>query len=121
MGINMVSRFLLWVCTVLNAGIIHAFSAQNGETSGSLSGGITGWILSLFPAYENMALQSSCSFTIRCRIFCEAWPTDLYFFALVFLLPCLLKAMALNTQITARQKVLAFAALYTAGTRRQLC
>ena len=42
------SIFLTLIPVVAIMGMIYGFSAQNGESSGALSGRITGWILSVF-------------------------------------------------------------------------
>lgn len=49
---------LTLIPVVLMMGLIFAFSAQTGETSGALSGEITRWVLrTVMPNWENMTAQ----------------------------------------------------------------
>lgn len=52
MKTNMIKKIIFWSITLFFAAVIFFFSAQNGAESGGLSGGITKWLLELFPSYK---------------------------------------------------------------------
>lgn len=49
------TRLILWVLVVLNAVMIFAFSAQDGQTSSAVSGGVTKVVISVVaPHYDTL-------------------------------------------------------------------
>lgn len=61
-----------WLLVLLWMGVIYMFSAQTGEVSGNLSGGLTHWLVShLAPQWDTLSdaaraeLLTTCRFLIR--------------------------------------------------------
>ena len=59
-----VRSLILWLLTAAWMAVIFCFSAQDGEGSSSLSGGIVQWLVGVFvPGFHDMSASSQASLT----------------------------------------------------------
>lgn len=58
-----------WLLIILWIGVIYCFSAQSGEISGNMSGGLTKWLLShLVPQWEDLSMAARVELLATWRV-----------------------------------------------------